>query len=81
MAPASALAALAAAAAAGLAAAAPFNLNNHNGFGSNPAPTGLTTSSINVNGIFPSLTMTAESGPVRSECGHGAMIAWNDRCD
>ena len=48
------------------------------GYRSNPNPVGLTTATINTNGVFPWTTMTAESAPTRSECGHGAMIAWND---
>ncbi|KAK6187618.1 hypothetical protein SNE40_005599 [Patella caerulea] len=33
---------------------------------------------FNVGGIFPDLTVTAESAPKRSECGIGALMAWAD---
>ena len=45
----------------------------------NPAPGPLTTAAISTSGVFPSLTVTAESAPARSECGVGAMMAWADR--
>lgn len=45
-----------------------------------PQPAALTTASINVNGVFPSLAHTANAADVnRSECGHGALLAWNDK--
>ena len=33
---------------------------------------------IHVSGVFPSIVGTAESAPKRSECGVGAMMAWNN---
>ncbi|XP_059152424.1 uncharacterized protein LOC131938421 [Physella acuta] len=33
---------------------------------------------FHVNGIFPSLTATADSGPIRSESGTGALMPWAD---
>lgn len=42
-------------------------------------PVPLSTAYISAGGVFPSLTLTAESGPSRSECGVGAMMAWADR--
>ena len=39
----------------------------------------LTTSSISVSGVFPSISGAAESAPARSECGVGAMMAWADK--
>ena len=43
-------------------------------------PTDSTTlsSPFHINGIFPSLAVTAESGPKRSECGIGALMPWAD---
>lgn len=38
----------------------------------------LTTASIQVSGVFPSIVGTAESAPLRSECGVGAIMAWAD---
>ena len=43
-----------------------------------PAPEALTTASISISGVLPSIVGTAESAPKRSECGVGAMMAWND---
>eukprot|EP01065_Artemidia_motanka_P048573 TRINITY_DN7853_c0_g1_i1.p1 TRINITY_DN7853_c0_g1~~TRINITY_DN7853_c0_g1_i1.p1 ORF type:complete len:526 (+),score=122.31 TRINITY_DN7853_c0_g1_i1:62-1579(+) len=37
------------------------------------------TSSLQVGGIFPHLTATADSGPKRSEAGIGALMPWADR--
>ena len=34
---------------------------------------------LNVAGIFPGLTATANSGAPRSECGIGALMPWADR--
>lgn len=34
---------------------------------------------LSVNGIFPSLAMTADSTPTRSECGIGALMPWNEK--
>ncbi|XP_035828517.1 uncharacterized protein LOC101845042 [Aplysia californica] len=34
---------------------------------------------LHVNGIFPSITATASSGPKRSECGTGALMPWADK--
>ena len=34
---------------------------------------------VSASGVFPALTVTASSGPKRSECGHGALMAWADR--
>jgi hypothetical protein len=34
---------------------------------------------VSASGVFPALTVTASSGPARSECGHGALMAWADR--
>jgi len=49
----------------------------------NPAPAALTTASLSASGVFPALTVTADSAPnitsPRSECGVGAMMAWADR--
>lgn len=45
----------------------------------NPPPKQLSTASLAVDGIFPTMTTTAVSGPVRSESGHGALMAWADR--
>jgi hypothetical protein len=42
-------------------------------------PEPLSTAFISTSGVFPALTTTADSGPKRSECGHGAMMAWADR--
>lgn len=36
------------------------------------------TTPLHVSGVFPSIVGTAESAPKRSECGVGAMMAWND---
>ncbi|BFZ09877.1 hypothetical protein BsWGS_12916 [Bradybaena similaris] len=51
-----------------------------------PTPSSSNSSSevihippLQVNGIFPSLTVTAKSGPARSECGTGAMMPWADK--
>ena len=33
---------------------------------------------LNINGIFPHLTATADSAPKRSECGTGALMPWAD---
>lgn len=51
-----------------------------------PTPSSSNSSSevihippLQVNGIFPSLTVTAKSGPVRSECGTGALMPWADK--
>lgn len=33
---------------------------------------------LHVSGVFPTIAGTAESAPKRSECGVGAMMAWND---
>ena len=43
-----------------------------------PAPSPLSTANIHTSGVFPSIVGTAESAPKRSECGVGAMMAWND---
>ena len=43
-----------------------------------PAPGPLTTASLSASGVFPSLSAFAESAPKRSECGVGAMMAWNN---
>ena len=43
-----------------------------------PAPGPLTTASLSAGGVFPSLSAFAESAPKRSECGVGAMMAWNN---
>lgn len=48
-------------------------------FAQNPAPVPLSTATINSNGIFPALTVTAASAPNRSECGVGALMPWADR--
>lgn len=64
------------------AAAAPVTSQGFNlyvGSGGNPAPAPLTTASLSSGGVFPSLSNTASTGPVRSECGHGAMMAWADK--
>ena len=37
------------------------------------------SASIASSGVFPSLSVTASSAPTRSECGHGALMAWADR--
>ena len=34
---------------------------------------------LHVNGVFPSLTATASSGPKRSESGTGALMPWADK--
>lgn len=34
---------------------------------------------VSASGVFPALTVTASTSPNRSECGHGALIAWADR--
>lgn len=34
---------------------------------------------LEVNGIFPSLAVTASSGPNRTECGIGALMPWADK--
>jgi len=39
----------------------------------------LSSAFISSSGVFPALTTTADSGPKRSECGHGALMAWADR--
>lgn len=64
------------------AAAAPLGSQGFNlyvGAGGNPAPVPLTTASLSSGGVFPSLSNTAATGPQRSECGHGAMMAWADK--
>ena len=38
----------------------------------------ILESYANVNGIFPGITATAASGPVRSESGIGALMPWAD---
>ena len=38
-----------------------------------------SSSAISASGVFPSLTVTASTAPNRSECGHGALMAWADR--
>lgn len=54
-----------------------------------PTPGGGSSSSTSENqmdlsgflttgGVFPHLTATADSGPKRSECGIGALMAWAD---
>jgi hypothetical protein len=50
----------------------------------NPAPMPLTTAFLSASGVYPSLTVTADSAPPnvtspRSECGVGALMAWADR--
>lgn len=50
----------------------------------NPPPAPLTTAFLSASGVFPALTVTADSAPQnvsspRSECGVGAMMAWADR--
>ena len=40
---------------------------------------GQATANIHASGVFPSLTVTASTSPKRSECGHGALMAWADR--
>jgi hypothetical protein len=34
---------------------------------------------VSASGVFPSLTVRASTAPNRSECGHGALMAWADR--
>ena len=34
---------------------------------------------IHASGVFPHITVTADSGPKRSECGIGAMLPWADK--
>lgn len=50
-----------------------------------PNPVPLSTAFISASGVFPALTVTADSAPQvppgsspRSECGVGALMAWND---
>ena len=33
---------------------------------------------LHISGVVPTIAGTAESAPKRSECGVGAMMAWND---
>jgi hypothetical protein len=40
--------------------------------------TAAQVSTFNVDGNFPQMGFTASSGPERTECGVGAMMAWND---
>lgn len=51
-----------------------------------PTPSGSNSSGIDIripplqaNGIFPSLAVTADSGPARSECGTGALMPWANK--
>ena len=39
----------------------------------------IASASVHASGVFPALTVSAASGPARSECGHGALMAWADR--
>ncbi|KAL8586658.1 hypothetical protein ACOMHN_040166 [Nucella lapillus] len=55
----------------------------HHGENTPPHPSSANASSVpfaelGVNGIFPGLAVTAESGGARSECGIGALMPWND---
>lgn len=43
------------------------------------AATQMASASVHASGVFPALSVTATSGPKRSECGHGALMAWADR--
>jgi hypothetical protein len=51
----------------------------------NPDPSALSTAFLSASGVFPALTVTADSAPTtnvtspRSECGVGALMAWADR--
>lgn len=49
-----------------------------------PAPQPLDSRYVSAGGVFPALTVTADSSPAglaspRSECGHGALMAWADK--
>ena len=48
-----------------------------------PPPSHMSSQSsalpLQINGIFPSLAVSAESAPHRSECGVGALMPWADR--
>ena len=54
------------------------SLAAHPAHGQQP-PVAWDSAMLQVGGVFPSLTTQTESGLPRSECGHGAMIAWADR--
>jgi hypothetical protein len=41
-----------------------------------PSSEGSASNPLNINGIFPSLSAVASSGPNRSECGTGALMPW-----
>ncbi|CAG5122323.1 unnamed protein product, partial [Candidula unifasciata] len=47
--------------------------------GNSSSSGGIRILPLQVNGIFPSLTVTAKSGPKRSECGTGALMPWADK--
>jgi len=46
---------------------------------SSAQPVPLSSAFVSSSGVFPALTTTADSGSKRTECGHGAMMAWADR--
>ncbi len=51
-------------------------MTHHTNTATNPA---TTSGPLTISGVIPSLSVKAELGPPRTECGVGALMAWADR--